>query len=1146
MGDLSQEEREQLVRKEFEELNRFNYINDKDYQFLLKSYQKLLVRRKKETSQAEFLLDGKNEVVSNVEIKKQSQPKKEKRKKQLSMEQIRERNISWSLILGVVLMLIGGLVLATSNWEQMGPGLRVFAISCVAIIFLMLSGISSKFLKIEKTAFAFLTLGSLLIPIVIVAIGYFELFGSYLSLTGEGRYYLGLIGTLIPLPLYVRSAIKHNSRLFVWISYLFLSFTVAFLIASTGVSIDAFYLLIMIFNAILLYIYHLVRTNQRFTIFLKELPAYSQLNLVISTLLMLFIYNQAVFYSFNLLLTAAIYIAMVYVYNTKEYHFVFSVLFAYGVYQLVDHTRLENIDFVIYSLVGLVYICFAYVVRNNNYLKRMFRFTSGLISFFAFIYVSYQGILLKADEPSLLLLASYVLIALNYAFLAYLTYYNLFKYLASFFIIVTGYQLWESTNHWFKIDNPDMFMFIYGVVLFLVVGVFNNNKYLHPIKKSSYYLSIILMVVSIVYGVLLMDYIKASLLLILFSLVAFVVTMVTSQGRERKIAEWVHAISILVALLIIYPKLTSIVTDYQTYFNLPFHYGVTGLILLAISQGWSRIKKSGLSNASFYTGQFAYLYGLLVMLSFSSIDANIVRPLLLFVGIFVCIWLVIRSKQVMFWLLVAITSFAFFGSLLSPLPFDTLQATILYLMFGPVILLVIETFVGRKVKELRHYFFWFAQLILFLLIIVVIVDSIFGSRINPLVLFIPLVVYVYSTIIKAKEWQIKGFLYAAMTLVPILLTMVVDYFNLLKQMPSPYLWVIASVVMAVSWMFVNQTWRTRMEWYIIPFSLVGLYIVIMERQMFPLIELFSILGYVVYNLYFLHKRNYYTFTIIPLALTFVMWEQERYLFDSITLYFVCIVSYFVHLIAGYYLFEKLYNLQKDKSYVDWYSIVAVFYLVYSISFISEQDNIIVQITPILLLTVWFFGQVNRLNNLLLKLIFKTLGVLGIIPAYLLLLKEYQAWIPDLIKAEITVLPILGISIFLSLQTWKGYKKLMGKIQLIVLLLVTGYLVIDAIESQTVWDAIVIGGLSLFSIVIGMQYRIKAYFFVGIGVLVFNVMYQTKSYWGNMPWWGYLLIAGSTLIGIASYHEWRKQRPKNNEGKMKRKLKQFLSSLKEWD
>ncbi|KRG09804.1 hypothetical protein ACA29_22110 [Lederbergia galactosidilytica] len=63
-------------------------------------------------------------------------------------------------------------------------------------------------------------------------------------------------------------------------------------------------------------------------------------------------------------------------------------------------------------------------------------------------------------------------------------------------------------------------------------------------------------------------------------------------------------------------------------------------------------------------------------------------------------------------------------------------------------------------------------------------------------------------------------------------------------------------------------------------------------------------------------------------------------------------------------------------------------------------------------------------------------------------------------------------------------------------------------------------------------------------MLFNVMYQTRPYWGNMPWWGYLLIVGLLLITIASYNEWQKQR--KSEGKLGRFMKKIIARLKEWN
>lgn len=72
----------------------------------------------------------------------------------------------------------------------------------------------------------------------------------------------------------------------------------------------------------------------------------------------------------------------------------------------------------------------------------------------------------------------------------------------------------------------------------------------------------------------------------------------------------------------------------------------------------------------------------------------------------------------------------------------------------------------------------------------------------------------------------------------------------------------------------------------------------------------------------------------------------------------------------------------------------------------------------------------------------------------------------------------------------------------------------------------------------MQYRIRCYFFVGILALAFNILIQTKPFWGSLPWWAYLIISGSILIGLASFNEWQKK----NEKKL---LKDKLDKFKDW-
>ncbi|UOQ91656.1 hypothetical protein MUO14_13965 [Halobacillus shinanisalinarum] len=222
MEELSRQQLDAAFRKELRDLREEQYITRDEYRRLTEAHNRHVKNQqvasepaiKQETVSQEKAPD-ESQLQPKTKLVKEHKPKKVRTK-----EQVRERNITWSLILGVVLLLISGLVVATSQWDQMSSVMKVFSISFVSLFFLGLSLISRKYLRIEQTAFAFLTLGSMLVPIVILAIGYFELLGNYLSLYGEGRYILGLIGQrfrshyILEMPICTVPAYSYGFHLF--------------------------------------------------------------------------------------------------------------------------------------------------------------------------------------------------------------------------------------------------------------------------------------------------------------------------------------------------------------------------------------------------------------------------------------------------------------------------------------------------------------------------------------------------------------------------------------------------------------------------------------------------------------------------------------------------------------------------------------------------------------------------------------------------------------------------------------------------------------------------------------------------------------------------------------------------------------------
>ncbi|WP_186576812.1 SCO7613 C-terminal domain-containing membrane protein [Aquibacillus kalidii] len=1150
MKDLARGEQEQIVWKEMRALVKQGYINEKEYRRFMVAYEQYQKDKSESLITKEAISkpvhqqtkqQSKTEVLKQTEkAVKQSKPQP----KTQTPEQARERNITWGLILGVIFLLIGGLVAATSTWELMSPLLKVFTLFGVSLFFFGLSVVSSKLLKIEKTAFAFLTLGSLLIPITVIAIGFFELFGTYLSLTGEGRYLLGIIGTLLPLPLYMRIGHKHQSKLFVWITYIFLSLLVGFLVASTKVNIDVFYLLIMVYNGLMLFGYHRFKAKKILDLFIKELPRFAQLNLVLSTLLMLFVFEQELFYSFNILLTAALYMGMVFTYNTKEYQFVFSALFAYGTYQLTENSWLVEIDLVIFAIIGALYLVFAKLVRSETFLSKMFHYTSAVISFCAFIYISYQGLVLRADEGSIVLLAAYLVITFTYIYLAEITKNQLFQWLAAIFLLyATGLQLTDIVTDAVDVLSPQLFMFFFNGLGFLLIATGKARKYTKNIQVSVYYLSLAAIFFSMLYGFLEEAFLEVCLMLLLAGFLALYVIKTRSK-TEQQVATWLNPITWFMALFILYPWSMDKLPNYQITFGIAFHLAITGLILLGISVLWRKLKRNYLDNATFYTGQVSYLLGLLQLLDGYNVQINedFLRPLTLVIGIIVFVWLVRRTAYSLFWGLVSLTSLAFYISLISSFQLESFEAIVIYLLFAPVLLLAVERLGGKRNPNLKPYFFWLAHIIQPVFILLLLLDQIGQSSINPVLLFIPLLLYIYSSVWKQKEWEKKLLLYGGMTVVALITATHMAYYEILNRIPGVYGWFITSIFFLVAWLFVTDTWKKRLEWYIIPFVNYGLWMFVTIKETVLLMEIIPVFLFVVISLFFWHRRSWTFGIIIPLSVTFLFWELQRYLLEDYFLILISVISFVVLTAIGRLLFKSPYNFNQKVIQLDWYSITAVGYLVYMLSFMDHETNVWIEALPTLMFTVWLLVQKNRLKRSIVRKTITTVAIISVLPAYFLIYGEYEGYLPELFHAEVIALPFLLIPIILSRKTWKGYSQVMTHVQTASLLLVTIYLVIDAIQGHTIGDALLIGSLSLLSVLVGMQLRIKSYFFIGVGTLLFNLIYQTKPYWGNMPWWGYLLIAGLLLIGLASYNEWRKQK---SEIKLEKKLKRILSKLREW-
>lgn len=122
--------------------------------------------------------------------------------------------ISVILVIGVVFILLAGVVFTTTTWNYLNNIIKTLLIFSVSVLFFGVGYVAERKLKLKKTGKAFYSIGCFLLPVNILAIGSFRLFGDWLSWDGDGKYLLGAIGTIL---LAIASGIgtkKYKSKLY--------------------------------------------------------------------------------------------------------------------------------------------------------------------------------------------------------------------------------------------------------------------------------------------------------------------------------------------------------------------------------------------------------------------------------------------------------------------------------------------------------------------------------------------------------------------------------------------------------------------------------------------------------------------------------------------------------------------------------------------------------------------------------------------------------------------------------------------------------------------------------------------------------------------------------------------------------------------
>ncbi|MDE7120859.1 MAG: DUF2157 domain-containing protein, partial [Oscillospiraceae bacterium] len=90
------------------------------------------------------------------------------------------------LVAGVLFLFMGGILFLTSTWDMLSDAARAISLLSASLIAFGVSVLAEKVMKLPKTGLAFYILGCIFLPLALIGIGAFQLFGEWLSFSGNG------------------------------------------------------------------------------------------------------------------------------------------------------------------------------------------------------------------------------------------------------------------------------------------------------------------------------------------------------------------------------------------------------------------------------------------------------------------------------------------------------------------------------------------------------------------------------------------------------------------------------------------------------------------------------------------------------------------------------------------------------------------------------------------------------------------------------------------------------------------------------------------------------------------------------------------------------------------------------------------------
>ncbi|MES1041963.1 hypothetical protein [Peribacillus simplex] len=875
--------------------------------------------------------------------------KPEKPKK--TPEQIRERNISVILLTGVILLLFGGLILATTSWGDLNAALKVLFIGMISVIFAGMAFIASK-LKITQTSFAFLTLAGLFVPITILSASYYRIFGEYLSLNGGGRGLLGFLGGLLCLAIYCKIADYFKSKIFIFISIFTFGITCYFGLAFVTPTFEWMFLAIGILNLMLIWNIEQLKNQKALTLFKPFIFQFIQFKIIVEAFVILTLFSSNFVYSLTLMVFSVLFLIFSVKFQKKYYEMAFSAVFTYGYIHLVYNSFLSEYMIIAFALVPIIFTMLSkYLAKSKiTKLSKNFMFTSLIGSGIVFLYSN----VMVYQENYAQIFVALMLVSAQLAYVSLQSRSSSLTYPAVvIFDLALLYLFFALPISFSTILN---LIFVIQVIQYLGIYLYNRHPRYSLFKKSILLISPLIMLVILTIKFSEMDWIAVSAALAMISGLFFITYIKDESKHMKENALYGFPITFVLALVALYPYLMENLEWVQS--KIPLSVYLMGVSLISIGAAYTF--KKGYHKIF---PVFAYSGQILSFLSLISIPFDSLNPLeasgVIAVATAINGWSVHIHRKQIFWVPVVITSANLYASLYDVFDFGSMVLKIAFVLLGPIIFFLLGEWLGKYSKKGKLYFFYASHLANLLAIPVGYLVIMYTES-SPLLYVAQLLIYILSALRAQVKWEKCVFTYLGFSVLFLQVHLFVVNMEQMVFITSICMMITAGLI-TILWALSNKNWKGIMEYYLIPFIHLGLGLSILETAIrdFPLNRELVWVGVMTAQLlfawYLLMQRNWRNYVVVPLGLAYIFYNMYVNTLPLVMAIIVLLVCMGVMVMASRRLFKGLLNEEGTKRVIDYYRIFGLLYLctLNLEVFMSDTDSAILGIFVSLLLPGYF-------------------------------------------------------------------------------------------------------------------------------------------------------------------------------------------------